>query len=185
MIKPVYPPDAKAAGIHGVVRLEVVVSKAGTVKEIRNASGRPELIPAAADAVKNWLYEPVLKDGQAVEFIVTVDVNFSLQKEAVREVTPKAPIEIGGTTQESKLINKSRPVYPPDAKAAGLQGSVKLVVVIAEDGTLGEIRRATGPLLLIDPAVDAIRQWTWKPTTLDGVNVPVITEIMINFKLSQ
>ena len=97
MIKPVYPPGAKAAGIHGVVRLEVVVSKAGTVKEIRNASGRPELIPAAADAVKSWLYEPVLKDGQAVEFIVTVDVNFSLQKEAVREVTPKAPIEIGGT----------------------------------------------------------------------------------------
>jgi len=185
MIKPVYPPDAKAAGLQGVVRLEVVVSKAGTVKEIRNASGRPELIPAAADAVKNWLYEPVLKDGQAVDFIVTVDVNFSLAKEAARKPATQAPIEIGGTAQESKLINKVRPVYPPEAKAAGLQGSVKLVVVIAENGTLGEIRSANGPLPLIDPAVEAVRQWTWKPTTRDGVNVPVITEIMINFKLSQ
>jgi bla regulator protein blaR1 len=186
MTKPVYPPDAKAGGIQGLVRLDVVVGKDGTVKEIRNAAGRPELIPAAADAVKNWIYEPVLKDGQAVEFIVTVDVNFSLQKEATpARAASRAPIEIRGSVQEGKLVNKVRPVYPPDAKAAGLQGSVKLVVVVAENGMLGEIRSVTGPLPLIQSAVDAVRQWTWKPTTLDGAPVPVMTEIMVNFRLAQ
>ena len=187
MTRPVYPPDAKAAGIEGLVRLDVRVGKDGIVKEIRNASGRPELIPAAADAVKNWIYEPVLKDGEAVEFLVSVDVNFRLQKDGERAVAHrgKAPIEIGGSVQQSKLVNKVAPVYPPDAKAAGLQGSVKLMVVIAEDGTLGEIRSVTGPLPMIQSAVDAVRQWTWKPTTLDGAPVAVITEIMVNFKLAQ
>jgi TonB family protein len=170
-----------------VVHLTVVVGKDGTVKEIRNASGRPELIPAAAEAVKNWIYEPVLKDGQAVDFIVSVDMNFALSKEATPAVVrdAKGPVEVRGSVQESKLIHRVRPVYPEDAKAAGLQGSVKLVVVVAENGTLREIRSASGPLPLIQAAVDAVRQWNWKPTTLDGEQVAVITEIMMNFKLAQ
>ena len=187
MTKPAYPPDAKVAGIQGVVRLNVLVSKDGTVKEIRSASGRPELIPAAADAVKNWIYEPVLKDGQAVDFIVSVDMNFSLQKDSAPAIVrdAKSPIEVRGSVQEGKLINRVRPVYPPDAKGAGVQGSVKLVVVVGENGALSEIRSASGPLPLIQSAVDAVRQWTWKPTTLDGVQVAVITEIAANFKLGE
>lgn len=187
MTKPVYPSDAKAAAIQGVVRLDVVVGKDGAVKEIRHASGRPELIPAAAEAVKNWIYEPVLKDGQAVDFIVSVDIDFSLQKDVAPATLHGArqAIEIRGSVQEAKLLNQVRPVYPPDAKAAGLQGSVRLVVMIAENGAVGEIRSASGPLALIQSAVEAVRQWTWQPTTLDGATVPVITEIAVNFKLAQ
>jgi len=187
MTKPAYPADAKGAGIQGVVRLNVVVGKDGAVKEIRNAAGRPELIPAAADAVKNWIYEPALKDGQAVDFIVSVDMNFSLQKDSAPAIVrdTKAPIEVRGSVQEGKLIHRVAPVYPADAKAAGQQGSVKLVIVVGENGALSEIRSASGPLPLIQSAVDAVRQWSWKPTTLDGAPVAVITEIMVNFKLAQ
>src|SRR6478735_7029779 len=76
MTKPVYPPAAKAAGIQGPVQLEAVVAKDGTVKKIRSASGRPELIPAAVDAVKEWIYEPVLKEGQPVDIVTQITVNF-------------------------------------------------------------------------------------------------------------
>jgi TonB family protein len=185
MTKPVYPPAAKAAGIQGGVQLDVVITTDGTVKEIRNASGRPELIPGAADAVKEWIYEPVLKDSQPVDFIVTVTVNFSLPKNNTPVHPGKAEIEIGGNIQESKLINKVRPAYPPDAKAAGLEGSVKARVVIGDDGMLKEILNINGPLAFIQPCADAIRQWIWKPTTVDGVPVAVITEIQINFRLAR
>jgi TonB family protein len=185
MTKPVYPPAAKAAGIQGAVQLDVVVMKDGTVKEIRSASGRPELIPAAVDAVKEWIYEPVMKDGQPVEFIVTVTVNFSLPKDKIPASAAKAEVEIRGSIQESKLVNKVRPAYPPDAKAAGLEGSVKARVVIGDDGMLKEIRNISGPLPFIQTAADAIRQWIWKPTTVDGVPVAVITEIEMNFRLAR
>jgi TonB family protein len=184
MTKPVYPPEAKAAGIQGKVKLVVTVGKDGTVKAIRTAGGRPELIPAAADAVKNWIYEPVLKDGQPVEFLVTINLTFSLQNDAAAR-EEKVPIEIRGSVQQGKLLNKVRPIYPPDAKAAGLQGTVKLRVVVAKDGTLKEIRDVTGPLPLIESTVQAVRQWTWKPTELDGAPVAVVTDIDVNYTLAQ
>jgi len=82
-------------------------------------------------------------------------------------------------------LNQVRPVYPPDAKAAGQQGTVRLRVVVAENGTLKEIRDVTGPFPLIESTVEAIRQWTWKPTELDGVPVAVITDIDVNYALSK
>jgi bla regulator protein blaR1 len=183
--KPVYPPEAKAAGIQGTVQLDVTVAKDGSVKAIGNAAGRPELIQAAADAVKNWIYEPVLRDGQAVEFIATVNMNFNLQNDTATVQMEKSPVEIRGSVQDGKVLNKVRPVYPPDAKAAGLQGAVKLRVVVAENGMLKEIRSVTGPLPLIEPSVQAVRQWTWKPTELDGKPVAVITDIQVNYALAK
>jgi len=77
----------------------VTIAKDGTVKMIRTAGGRPELIPAAADAVRNWIYEPVLKDGQPVEFFATVNLTFSLQNDAAAAQEDKVPIEIRGSVQ--------------------------------------------------------------------------------------
>ena len=185
MTKPVYPPEAKAAGIQGTVQLDVTIGKDGTVKAIRSAGGRPELIQAAADAVKNWIYEPVLMDGQPVEFVATINLNFNLQNDTAAAQVEKMPLEIRGSVQAGKLLNKVRPAYPPDAKAAGVQGMVKLRVVIAENGLLKEIRNVTGPLPLIDSAVQAVRQWTWSLTELDGAPVAVITDIDLNYTLAR
>ena len=185
MTKPVYPAAAKTSGIQGSVQLDVVVTKDGTVKNVRSASGRPELIPAAVDAVKEWIYEPVMKDGQAVEFISTVTLNFSLSKDAVPAPPANRAVEIRGSVQQGKLVNQVAPVYPPDAKVAGLEGVVKARVVLGADGMLKEISSISGPLPLIQCSVDAIRQWIWKPTILDGVPVEVITDIQVNFRLAR
>ena len=80
MVKPIYPPDAKAAGLAGRVTLEAVVGKEGEVRDLRVLGGHPRLAEAALEAVRQWKYEPFTKDSQAVEVITTIEVNFTLAR---------------------------------------------------------------------------------------------------------
>ena len=75
---PLYPPLAKQARISGVVRLNAVISKEGTIEQLTAVSGHPLLIPSALDAVKKWRYKPTLLNGEPVEVITQIDVNFTL-----------------------------------------------------------------------------------------------------------
>lgn len=72
---------AKAAKIQGVVRLNVTVGRDGTVQHIEAISGHPLLVPPAQEAVKQWEYRPTLLNGQPVEVLTQVDVNFSLREQ--------------------------------------------------------------------------------------------------------
>jgi serine/threonine-protein kinase len=75
---PAYPPLAKMARIQGVVRLDGVVGKDGTIQELKVISGHPLLVTAAMDAVKNWRYQPTLINGEPVEVETEIDVTFTL-----------------------------------------------------------------------------------------------------------
>ncbi len=75
---PIYPPLAKMARIRGTVRLQAVVSRSGTIKDLQVLSGHPLLVKAALDAVQRWRYQPTLLNGEPVEVITTIEVNFSL-----------------------------------------------------------------------------------------------------------
>jgi protein TonB len=77
--KPVYPPIARAHRISGVVRLEAVIATDGAVKNLRLIHGHPLLAPAAFEAVRQWRYTPTLLNGDPVEVVMQVDVNFVLQ----------------------------------------------------------------------------------------------------------
>jgi TonB family protein len=78
-VKPAYPEEAKAAGVQGVVVIEVTISTTGDVSTARVLRSVPLLDQAALDAVKEWGFEPVLLNGVPVPVIMTVTVNFSLQ----------------------------------------------------------------------------------------------------------
>lgn len=78
-VKPVYPEAAKAAGIQGIVILETVIGKDGTVQEGKVIRSVPELDRAALDAVMQWRYTPTLLNGEPVELVMTVTVTFTLQ----------------------------------------------------------------------------------------------------------
>jgi protein TonB len=80
MTKPVYPPEAKEAGVEGVVRLRVTISAEGRVTEMETISGHQLLTPAAVEAVKQWEYEPTLLNGKPVAVLTDVDINFTLAK---------------------------------------------------------------------------------------------------------
>jgi periplasmic protein TonB len=75
----VYPAEAKRKGIQGIVRLHVVITTTGSVTEVQVVSGAPALVHSAIDAVKQWIYEPMQLNGQAVEVNTVVDVNYELK----------------------------------------------------------------------------------------------------------
>ena len=74
---PVYPQLAKQARVQGVVVLEAVIGKDGTIKDLRVISGHQLLVPAALDAVSKWVYKPTLLNGEPVEVVTTITVNFA------------------------------------------------------------------------------------------------------------
>ncbi|HEY6344708.1 MAG TPA: TonB family protein [Bryobacteraceae bacterium] len=94
-------------------------------------------------------------------------------------------IRVGGEVQNAKLVNKTTPAYPPLAKAARIQGTVQLTVTIAPDGTVQNIELISGDPLLVQAATDAVKQWVYQPTLLNGNPVAVITQVNVNFTLSQ
>jgi protein TonB len=83
------------------------------------------------------------------------------------------------------IVSKTAPVYPALAKAAGVSGVVQLAAIIGKDGTIQELHSLSGPPLLIQAAMDAVKQWVYRPTLLNGQPVTVETTIDINFTLAQ
>ena len=85
--------------------------------------------------------------------------------------------------QSAKLLRMVQPVYPPIAKAARIQGTVVLHAIIAKDGTVQELKYVSGPPLLVQSAMDAVKQWRYQPTLLNAVPVKVDTVITVIFTL--
>jgi periplasmic protein TonB len=94
-------------------------------------------------------------------------------------------IRVGGNVQQAKLLRKPMPVYPPLAKQARIQGTVKFTAVIGTDGTIRNLQMLSGHPLLVPSAQQAVMQWAYQPTLLNGEPVEVITQIDVNFTLSQ
>lgn len=83
------------------------------------------------------------------------------------------------------LLHKENPVYPPEAKKAHVQGKVVLVAVIGKDGTIEQAHVLSGPKKLQQSALDAVKQWTYKPYLLNGEPVRVETRINIIYTLAK
>jgi TonB family protein len=92
---------------------------------------------------------------------------------------------IGANVMQQSLISQPKPVYPPLAKAARVQGTVTFEAVIDVDGRIMNLHLVSGPPLLVQAAMQAVQQWVYKPTLLNGNPVQVVTTIDVNFTLSQ
>ena len=77
--KPEYPPQARQERLQGVVRFNAVIGTDGHVANMTLVKGHPLLVPAAQEAVKGYVYQPTLLNGQPVEVVTQIDVNFTLQ----------------------------------------------------------------------------------------------------------
>jgi len=98
---------------------------------------------------------------------------------------PKVPqiIHVGGNVQAAKLVSQPMPQYPAIAKAARIQGTVVLHAIIAKDGSIEQLQLISGPPLLVQAALNAVRQWRYQPTLLNGQPVEVDTVIRVVFTL--
>jgi periplasmic protein TonB len=93
-------------------------------------------------------------------------------------------VRVGGVIKPPTKIRDARPVYPPLAQQARLQGRVVLECIISTDGRVEQVQIVSGPPLLQDAAVDAVRQWRYTPTFLNGAPVSVIMTVTLIFTLN-
>jgi periplasmic protein TonB len=94
-------------------------------------------------------------------------------------------IRQGGQVQAAKLTNKVQPLYPPLARQTRISGTVRLHAIIAKNGTVEQLEVISGHPLLVQAALDAVRQWRYQATTLNGEPVEVDTTIDVIFSLNQ
>jgi len=94
-------------------------------------------------------------------------------------------LRVGGAVQAAQIVKRVVPIYPAFARQARIQGTVKLIGVIATDGTVQQLHVLSGHPLLVQAALDAVRQWVYRPTLLNGEPVEVEAPIDVNFTLVQ
>ena len=99
-----------------------------------------------------------------------------------KPATP-ARIRVGGNVTAANIIAQTKPDYPMIAKTAHVSGTIMLHAVIAKDGSIQELQYVSGPPLLMKAAMDAVKQWRYKPTMLNGDPVEVDTTISVVFSL--
>ena len=100
------------------------------------------------------------------------------------KVSPKR-ITVGGNVQAAHLVNRVQPVYPPLARQTRISGTVKLHAIIGKNGAVEQLQVVSGHPLLVQSALDAVKQWRYQPTLLNGEPVEVDTEIDVIFSLAQ
>jgi len=97
---------------------------------------------------------------------------------------PVRRMRIASRIAEANLIHDVPPQYPPEAGRARIEGAVVLMAVIGTDGSIKDVRVESGLPILVQAAIDAVRQWRYKPYLIDGEPVEVDSRITINFTLS-
>ena len=117
-------------------------------------------------------------------YFVYVDGGFRYFEQQVMQALSSAPpmrIAVGGNVQAARLINRVSPVYPEEAREEKISGTMKLHVVIARDGKIQQIQVVSGHPVLVQVAIDAVRQWQYQPILLNGQPVEVDTQIDVIF----
>lgn len=170
-VTPIYPVEAEALEIEGVVLVKFVIKPDGTTRHITAGSGPPELRQAAIDAVSQWRYAPNSAIDQ--DQPTTVPVSFAI------EGPSKIPPEVmAGRIEEHEV-----PVYPPSALASGIRGTIKMHALIGRQGQVERLDFVSGPDALREAAMDAVRLWRYSPHLRNGVDVQVDTNIFVDFSL--
>jgi protein TonB len=100
-------------------------------------------------------------------------------------VKPRGPVRVGGHVRAPKLIVKVQPEYPPLARQAHIQGQVQIDAVLDEQGNVVEMKVVSGPPLLYQAALDALKKWKYEPTYLNDRPIAVQMIVTITFQLGQ
>lgn len=124
---------------------------------------------AAADAVDAR---------QRAEAAARKRVNAAASRTAAKAT---APVRIGGQIQPPTRVKDVKPIYPAIAQTAKVSGSVTIEATIGVDGKVADAKVVQSVPLLDQAALDAVRQWEYMPTLLNGVPIPVVTMVTVNF----
>jgi TonB family protein len=190
MSNAIYPLQARERKIQGRVVAMMLVSETGDVENVQVFKADAILSQAAEETIRQWKFKPITQNGAAVPVIAKVTLNFVVGNEDQQGVTPEvAPatdfpqhVRVSETVMQGLLVSKVSPEYPAAAKANHVQGVVTLAMVIRKDGTITDVQVVSGPAELTAAAVDAARQWRYRPYQLLGRPVEIQTTAQFNFR---
>ncbi len=150
-------------------------------------------ISATAAAAESSFVPGAIYDANAVPTGIPFSIGKALPPPPEPKSQPaKAPavrtpdrIRIGGLVLSAKIVRKVIPIYPAMARQPRVSGTVQLLGVIGKDGTVQQLQVISGHPLLVSAAVEAVKQWLYRPTLLNGEPVEVVAPIDVNFTLAQ
>ena len=212
-VEPVYPEAARKAGIEGVVILEGTTDTYGRVVEAKVLRGVPQLDQAAVDALKQWVYEPMVIDGKPQPVVFTVTVRFKLDDKKKPDVAGAVGGAVGGVlaggapagkpdaqelakfegdavravgeVEPPKVVKQVSPVYPETARQSRVEGVVILEAKTDEQGNVVDARVLRSVKGLDQAAIDAVKQWKYEPMVLDGKPRKALFTVTVRFVLDQ
>jgi protein TonB len=186
------PPPPAAAPVARIIRKATMadIMKAPTV--IPKTIARPDAAPAPAGAVgvvggipggmSGGTFGGAL--GAVLGGVLSTASSAPPPPPPPKAATPKR-IRVGGQVESARLIFQPKPEYPPLAKMARIQGTVRLEAIISKDGTIQDLKVVSGHPLLVKSALEAVQRWRYQPTLLNGEPVEVVTEVDVNFTLAE
>ncbi len=144
-----------------------------------------EIAPATEVGVPGSVSGPGSGNGASVNNLLWAVPNNPPPPPPAPKATPsRGPVRIGGIVAAANLIRQVQPVYPPLAKSARVQGTVEFTAIISKEGNIEKLQLVSGHPLLVNAAKEAILQWKYRPTLLNGQPVEVSTEVSVIFTLS-
>jgi protein TonB len=114
---------------------------------------------------------------------MSAPLSTGIETNAKQPAAPAAPLPIGGDVKQAKLVSSVPPVYPTLAKNQHISGDVRIDALIDASGRVTTMKVVSGPTLLHQAAMDALKQWKYQPATLDGKAVPMHLTVNIQFRL--
>jgi TonB family protein len=190
--QPDYPLEAAAKKIQGQVVIRLHILETGEVESTEIVSGEPLLAKAAADTMRRWKFKPFIKGGKPIRIRHDVPFTFSLKGHFSDECAAALAAQAANATHHIRLstevmvgnlIHTVDPEYPEIARRNRVKGTVLLYAVIGEDGRIRDVKALCGPPILVPAALDAIRQWRYRPYELNGAPVAVETTINVEFHI--
>jgi TonB family protein len=184
---PVYPQGAIAGHLQGPVVLVIVISLQGDVSKIVSVDGPPLLAASARDAVQQWKFKPYLQNEHPIEVKTVVAVYYNLDQPAnpmTTSSTDLIPRKVGGGVSPPLLLYAVDPKFSPQAKDKKVGGTVLVGLVVDEKGKPLYIHVIRGVGMGLDEnAVEAVKQYKFKPAMENGKPVRVSINIEVNFVL--
>jgi len=186
-VRPQYPTEPSVR-IRGTVVLRAVIGKEGDVENLQLVSGNPMLVGAAIDAVRQWKYRPYLLNGIPATVETAIHVDLAPPEQSAPQgnapETISGTVEVPSETVQGLIVRKVAPLYPPLARQARIQGTVVLTIVISKDGDVRDTKLVSGHPMLAPAAIEAVKQWRYKPYIADNQPLELATTVQIKFMIA-
>jgi TonB family protein len=189
-----YPAAAREQKIQGEITAFLLVSETGAVENVGVFKGDKLLASAAQEALRKWRFKPVMVDGVATAVGTKATISFVLDNnnpnptDVMPVIAPATQfpkrVRVSSGVATGLLVSKVTPVYPDVAKAEHIQGAVVLQAIVDKEGTIRDLQLVSGPRELAASAIEAVKQWRYRPYLLNGRPVEVETQIQVNFSLA-